>query len=121
MLSPVLTTRSGSSAASSLTQRILRSWVGIRCRSDRCRTLIGSAPGGSTGTVNRRRVYQRTSIPAAYATQAAPTPATTAAVFSADPVKLISPACHNRGHVQLRDEAAPARRHDHRPEGARRD
>ena len=81
MLSPVVTTRSGSSPARSLTQRIFFSCFGIRCRSDRCSTFSGAAPTGSTGTVTLRSVNQRTSMAAAYPTQAAPTAVTTAALF----------------------------------------
>ena len=40
------TTRSGSSSASAATQRCLRRWPGVMCRSDTCSTRIGRAPGG---------------------------------------------------------------------------
>ena len=44
------------------THSILRVWRGSRCRSERCSTRIGAAPGGSTGTLNRRSVNALRSI-----------------------------------------------------------
>ena len=41
----MLTTRSGSRAASEASQRSLPPWLGVRCRSLTCSTLIGLAPG----------------------------------------------------------------------------
>src|SRR5258707_397213 len=43
MLSPVMTTRSGSSPARSATHCCLRRWPAVRCRSDRCSSRIGWA------------------------------------------------------------------------------
>ena len=47
--------RSAPSAASDRTQEILRPWEGVRCRSETCSTRRSGSPGGSTGTVTRRR------------------------------------------------------------------
>src|SRR4051794_7139943 len=72
MLSPVLTTRSGSRSASAATHAALRRWPGMRCRSLRWTTRNGRWPTGSTGTANRRTTKALRSTSDAYPKPTAP-------------------------------------------------
>ncbi len=64
-LSPVLITKSGRSPASDWSQRCFLRWPLTMWMSETWRTRNGRIPGGSTGTVTRRSLKERTSIPAA--------------------------------------------------------
>src|SRR5262252_3527393 len=70
--SPVLITRSGSSASSVRRNESNRCRPGVRCRSEKCSIRSGLEPGGSTGTSYRRSANQLRSITAAYPSTAAP-------------------------------------------------
>ena len=63
MLSPVLITRSGSSAASEWIQSRFQVCPGVRCASEKCSTRSGDEPAGSTGTSKRRNRGERRSMP----------------------------------------------------------
>src|SRR6476469_9135269 len=101
-LSPVSTTRSGSSLARPRSHSCLARWSGAMWMSLRWSTFRGAWPAGSSGTSTRRSVYCRASH-AAYAARPAPAAAPRVAVRARTGRRRMRQGCHNGAMSALKD------------------